>query len=117
VSGAGAVPYYTDWPTVDLLGLNDVEIAHAPLAGRSVVAHERWASLELLRDRRVELLDVTNRFVHPSADDKRLRHVRRYPELPLKQVPVRGRFLKFATLLPDDELERRLAPLEVTTIP
>ena len=29
VGDAGAIPYYSDWDTIDYLGLNDVRIAHS----------------------------------------------------------------------------------------
>lgn len=113
VSGAGAVPYYTDWPTLDLHGLNDVEIAHSPIAKRGWIGHERSASLELLRRRNVAVVDVVNRLVHDSRIDRRVRGARLYPELPLQVIPVRGRYFKFATPLSREELARALAPLEL----
>ena len=66
VTGAGAVPYYTDWPTVDALGLNDAEIARLPLEERGVIAHEREAPYEYLVRRRVVVFDVLNQIVHRS---------------------------------------------------
>lgn len=34
VGGAGALPYYTMLPTVDRLGINDLQIARLPIAER-----------------------------------------------------------------------------------
>src|SRR6266571_4532481 len=51
VGGAGAVPYYTDWPTVDRRGINDATIARLPLKEHGVVGHEHDAPYEYLRDR------------------------------------------------------------------
>jgi hypothetical protein len=40
---AGAMPYYSQFPTLDLLGLNDVTIAHTAVAmGRGQAGHEKF---------------------------------------------------------------------------
>jgi hypothetical protein len=115
VTGAGAIPYYTDWPTVDSLGLNDVTIARLPLEDRGVIAHEREAPYEYLVERKVVIFDVLNRLVHRTDRKKREKQHVIYDgrELPLKAVRARGRYLIFATLLTDEELEKTLAPLEI----
>ena len=112
VGGAGAVPYYTDWPTVDRRGLNDVFIARLPVVRRGRVGHERDAPHEYLVEREVAIFDVLNRIVHHS-DDVRSRRptvVREGHVLPLKAVKVRDHYLVFATTLSDDALEGRFAP-------
>jgi len=113
VTGAGAVPYYTDWPTVDRHGLNDVKIAHQPLAQRGVIAHERDASWEYLVERHVAIIDAVNRIVHRSPREKY-----RKPkvtiagrEVPLWMVNVRDRYLIFASTLERDELQALLGEL------
>jgi hypothetical protein len=115
VTGAGAVPYYTDWPTVDSLGLNDAEIARLPLEDRGVIGHEREAPYEYLVERKVVIFDVLNRVVHRTDRKRREQQhvIHDGRELPLKVVRVRGRYLIFATLLTDEELERTLSPLEI----
>ncbi len=57
-SAAGAVPYFTGWPTVDVRGLNDVTIARLPIAKRGHAGHERAASVEYLDKRRVAILEI-----------------------------------------------------------
>ena len=115
VGGAGALPYYTDWITIDRLGLSDVEIAHAPLAQRGVVAHEREPTFEYLRRRGVVVFDVLNRIVHRSdAQLHRIASVRfDGRNLPLRAVPVDGFYLIFATTKSDAELARIFHPLPV----
>jgi hypothetical protein len=56
---AGAIPFYSDLDTVDMLGLNDPEIAAhgalAPAIDRRP-GHRRWATLEYLDDKKVNLV-------------------------------------------------------------
>jgi hypothetical protein len=40
---AGAVPYFSDRPCVDLLGKNDPVIAKGPAAGAFVPGHDKWS--------------------------------------------------------------------------
>jgi hypothetical protein len=42
VHAAGQIPYYSDRPTVDLLGLNDPIVAKGPLAGPFYPGHDKW---------------------------------------------------------------------------
>ena len=63
VGGAGALPYYSGFPTIDFRGLNDVHIAHQEIEQRGWVGHEKVASLEYLRQRGVAIYDVCNRIV------------------------------------------------------
>jgi len=115
VGGAGAVPYYTDWTTIDRRGLNDATIAHLPLERRGSIGHERDAPFEYLLERKVVIFDVLNQIVHESDAEKRKRGsvVHDGHELPLKAVRVRGLTLIFATLVSDAELDRIFAGLEV----
>jgi hypothetical protein len=108
VYGAGAVPYYTQWPTVDYLGLNDVTTAHKSISTRRVVAHEKGASQSYLRRRKVELFDHLGRIVHTKQDvdqqcetDQGCR----------KSIKVLGYYLNFKTFLTDEEFKRRFEKL------
>jgi hypothetical protein len=119
VGGAGALPYYTDWVTIDRHGLNDVEVAHAPLPRRGLIGHEREPTYEYLQRRGVVIFDVLNRIVHRDAHQlNRIRSVhfddRR---LPLRAVYVDGVYLIFATTLSDAELDRTFHPLTVLRPP
>jgi hypothetical protein len=115
VTGAGAVPYYTDWTTVDALGLNDRYIAHLPLLKRGVIAHERHAPLAYLRRRGVVVFDVLNRLVYPLEALPRLpEHVTYDSELlPVRVVRLGEYCLAFATLVPDEEFARVFQNLKV----
>ena len=64
VTGAGAVPYYSGLPTVDLYGMNDVRIAHMEISERGVIAHEKRGSSDYMRERSVEVFDRLNKLVY-----------------------------------------------------
>ena len=115
-AGVGAVPYYTEWPTIDLHGLNDVEIAHLPIDTRDKApGHERFAPIDYLWSRGVEILDADNLLVHDGVTAKR--------GLPLKYggevLPTRafelddGKYIIFATPLSDADLQARLPGMEI----
>jgi hypothetical protein len=44
VDAAGIIPYYSDLPTLDMYGINDVHIAHLPVAqlGSGLAGHEKF---------------------------------------------------------------------------
>ncbi|MDP6932428.1 MAG: hypothetical protein QGG40_05900 [Myxococcota bacterium] len=65
-AGAGAIPYYTGWPTIDVLGLSDATVAHSETGERSMIAHEHYASQEYLERRKVVVFDALNALVHSS---------------------------------------------------
>lgn len=50
VEAAGALPYYAERPTIDMLGLNDAYIAHTPAqpSGAGVAGHEKIAPAYVL---------------------------------------------------------------------
>ena len=114
VGGAGAVPYYTGWPTVDRRGINDLKIARLPLVERGVVAHERDAPYAYLLERRVVVFDVFNRLVYDELDPRRPRVIEHDSTvLPVKTVRAGDRYLIFATLVSDEELRRTFGKLEI----
>jgi len=110
VGGAGALPYYTGWPTVDIRGLNDEYVAHMPLAARGAIGHERRAPLEYLVRRGVVVVDVYNQLVHDELPARKP-----FPEekLRLKVIPLEGRYLVFGTPASDEELARVFPGLEI----
>ena len=115
VGGAGAVPYYTSWPTVDYRGLSDVLIARTPVTERSVIGHEHKAPVEYLKERRVVIFDVLNKLVH-TENPMRYRAGKKFKNgdfWPLHAIRVGNRSLIFATLVPDDEFRRRLGHLDI----
>ena len=113
VSGAGALPYYTEWPTVDVLGLNDAEIARMPVEERGIVAHERHAPYEYLVRRKVAIFDVLNQLVWPPSQRRKAPSSAFYrgQSLSVRRVRTQNYELAFATTLSDDELTPVLAPL------
>ncbi len=58
--GVGAIPYYTEWYTLDELGLNDLYVARweGGEHGRGRIAHERQAPLGYSRAMRIQLLEA-----------------------------------------------------------
>ncbi len=51
VDAAGIIPYYTDLPSLDMLGLNDLHIAHleVPRLGSGLAGHEKFDPQYVLR--------------------------------------------------------------------
>jgi len=115
VGGAGAVPYYTDWPTVDRRGINDATIARLPLKERGVVGHEHDAPYEYLRDRRVVMFDVFNGIVHERGESQGYPDAMRHDDrlLPVRVVAAGGHELLFSTFLPEQDFRRTFARLEI----
>jgi len=112
--GAGAIPYYTQWPTVDLLGLNDVKIAHQKFNMSRRVGHQKRATNEYLRKRKVELLDVNNRIVVKWLVSKRPSKSQKCGNTNkgcLKIIKVGNYYLYFKTFLTDDEFRKRFEKL------
>jgi hypothetical protein len=111
VSGAGAVPYYTRWFTVDSLGLNDATIAHGPVAARGLPGHEHKASLAYLAAKRVALNDVFNRIVY-GGDLRQLRErVLQSGVADVRCLRADERYLLFTTTLSGEEFARSFANL------
>ncbi len=108
VTGAGAVPYYSKLPAVDLYGINDTMIAHQEIAERGVIAHEKRGSSDYMRERGVELFDRLNKLVHDvpvknqSCNDNRGCW---------KSIRVGRYYLNFITFLPDAAFEARFGAL------
>lgn len=113
--GAGAVPYYTDWTTVDYRGLNDIVVAHTPIDRIGQVAHERRAPLAYLRKRRVEIFDVTRLNLVPRKLHKKYLRPWRYDKFKgkLRVLKIGRRYLVFATFLSKREFRRRFGHLDV----
>ncbi len=56
VTRAGAIPYYSRLPTLDMLGLNDTHIAHADVdLGKGIAGHEKY-DIDYVLERRPEIL-------------------------------------------------------------
>jgi len=113
-SGAGALPYYTDWPTVDLLGINDKTVARMPIIDRGIIGHERWAPYDYLLKRQVVILDTFNRVVFDENILDGRSRFRDYGSTPvlLKAYRVDDKYLIFGSLVPDEELVRVFGRLE-----
>ena len=82
-TAAGAIPYFSDLPTIDELGLNDRFVAmhgapHSPAPG-----HRRIATLHYLRERGVNLV------IHrPGFDCRRRQEPDLHAGLPLVLIPL-----------------------------
>jgi hypothetical protein len=108
VTGAGAVPYYSELPAVDLYGMNDITIAHQQITERGVIAHEKRGSSDYMRERGVELFDRLNKLVHDVPVQNQS-----CPDNSgcWKSINVGPYYLNFVTFLPDDEYDRRFGKL------
>ena len=125
VGGAGAVPYYTGWTTVDRRGLNDAYIARLPLERRGVIGHERDAPLEYLKERKVAVFDFFNQLIHSHPNDllqafqqrhgpdfaRRLTHGGR--PLRIRAVRLETDYLIFATFVSNRALEKLFPGREI----
>ena len=110
VTGAGAVPYYTDWPTVDRHGLNDRYIANLPVVERSVMGHEHDAPLEYLERRRVVINDAFNQLVFWNAEDIPAAGDWLEPR-PLYIADLGDAYLVFDSFVPEAEVRQAFARL------
>jgi len=104
VTGAGAVPYYTMWPTMDVLGLNDVVVAHTPIKKHGVIAHEKVAPTAAIRARGIELFDAADHIVwnNPGRHEHCANDAGCW-----KSLSAGGVWLNFVTFLGDEEFQRR----------
>lgn len=122
VGGAGVIPYYTRLPTIDIIGLNDVHVAHSPPDGDIPLAgHRHMASIDYLRQRGVVIwpaVGVTVVFDRPVldvSDDPLFADAppRPPPPLPLRIVKARDRYLIFMTLVPEEKFRQVFQRLEI----
>ena len=117
--GVGAIPYYTEWETIDFRGLNDLEVARMPVGDRNATpGHERLAPIEYLWERGVEMLDADNMIVHDTPSTKLggpLKYGGR--QLMTRVYELDGKYLIFATNLSDEAFARRFPHLELLTAP
>jgi arabinofuranosyltransferase len=106
VGGAGALPYYTRWTTVDRHGLSDAYIARLPADRARAVAHQHDAPFDYLEEREVVVFDVFNRLVHFGTGrlQHRLKRFHQGRPLPLRAVAVGNRYMVFGTFVSDAEL-------------
>ena len=117
VKGAGALPYYTRWPTVDRLGLNDAAIVRMPVERRRLVAHEHDAPFEYLEDRGVVVMDMFNGllFKQLSPLGNRLKSIHDGRPVPMRAIALGDRYMIFGTFVSDEELARIFAPHAIIT--
>lgn len=115
VGGAGAVPYYTRWTTVDRRGLNDARIARTPIREHGIVGHEHDAPHEYLVERKVVVFDCFNQLLFESEGLRSRTGAYQHDGHPLalRGIALDERALVFATYVSDDELARRFPGLEI----
>ncbi len=121
VGGAGALPYYTMWPAVDFIGLTDAHIAHQESSTgpeHLLAGHQKWGSLDYLRERRVVMLDALNQIVFdepydPDNDPFAILRMMVIPDVELRTVKVKDKYLVFATLVSEEEFQRVFGHLEI----
>ncbi len=111
--GAGAVPYYSEWPTIDYRGLNDVGIARSEILPNGEIAHQHAASREYLSQRRVVVFDSLNGLFHSDPERYRGGVRRATGSWDLRAIRL-GRFaLVFTTMVDDAEFRRLFGHLEI----
>jgi arabinofuranosyltransferase len=115
VGGAGALPYYAGWPTLDFRGLNDPHIARSPLKERGTIAHEHFASEPYMRERGVVVFDSLNNLVHEGdVSQYRDRAAKRGEQFwKLRAVRLGEHTMVFSTFVPEPEFQHIFGHLEV----
>lgn len=118
--GAGAMPYYSGFPILDLHGLNDVVIAHTPIERRGVISHEKVATVDYVRERGAVLCNVLNRFVF-DENEEQYRNLMNplfsgfhpYFPKPIRCVRALGKYIVFGTTLAEEDFLRVFARFDV----
>jgi hypothetical protein len=118
VGGAGAVPYYTRWTTVDRRGLNDATIARLPVEGRGFVGHEHDAPRAYLVARRVAVFDYYNQLLVKRQGLPQLRGPFAHDghALAMRAIELGERALVFGTFVDDAELARLFPGARILTL-
>jgi hypothetical protein len=118
VRGAGALPYYSGFPILDLHGLNDKVIARSAVEERGIIAHEKMATPEYVRERAPVICNVLNTIVFEDRAqaaplfDPRFRHYAWFPQ-PVRCVRALGKVLVFGTTLTDEEFRAKFAKFDI----
>jgi hypothetical protein len=115
--GAGAMPYYSELPILDLHGLNDEHIAHQPIEERGVISHEKVATLEYVLERAPVMVNVRNRFVFEHLPGRVFGPRRLPPEpyfpQPLRAVKIWDHYIMFGTTLDEEAYRKKFARFEI----
>ena len=115
VGGAGALPYYSGFTTLDFRGLNDPHIARSPIEERGTIAHEHFATEAYMRERGVVVFDSLNHLVHEGDVSKfRGQEARRGDRFwKLRAVKLGDHTMVFSTFVPEPEFQRVFGHLEI----
>jgi len=106
----GALPYLTGLVTIDYHGLNDVRIARMPVANDGRLAHEHEATIDYLKERKVDMHLAESRGLRPNP--KATFRDRDKPFKPYwKNVPVGDEYLSFASYVSEERFREVFGPL------
>ncbi len=113
VGGAGALPYFSELYTVDMLGWNDTYISHLPPVERGRIGHEHAPPFEYLQAQRVDVIDALNTPIRTGDPATFPRSIEKpYYQGSLRCLEVEpGWYLVFATAISEEDFERRLGHL------
>lgn len=75
VTAAGAIPYYSQLKTIDMLGLNDAYVAKHGIRFSTMPGHQRMAQIQYLQDQHVHII-----LYYPSLVSKDEYMFQRYQE-------------------------------------
>jgi hypothetical protein len=92
--GVGALPYYTQWYTLDKHGLNDVYLAHRPIKRRGQIAHEHVAPLRYLKEKQIAVSLVRNRLLLEYDMPKELKKLEKLKKTRRRTIRKRNAKLK-----------------------
>ena len=115
--GAGAMPYYSEFPILDLHGLNDVTIAHQEIQRRGVVSHEKVATLAYVRERGAVMCNVLNKFVFDERPELLMSpmfngHHPYFPK-PVRCIAVKGKYIVFGTTLSAERFRETFGKFQI----
>jgi hypothetical protein len=106
VRGAGALPYFSRLPIVDIHGLNDRTVARKPLERRGKVGHEKHASEEYLRERKTAIVEIFRRIIYPpgfSPDSRQAEVSEPFFSGKVRRLRIDGTHLAIGTTLPEED--------------
>lgn len=115
--GAGAMPYYSELPILDLHGLNDVTIAHQPIEERGIISHEKVATLEYVQARAPLMVNVRNKFVFDHVPEHLFDLENKPPEPyfpdPIRMLRIFDHYIVFGTTLDEAAYRERFKDYEI----
>lgn len=115
VHPAGAIPYFSGLPTVDIYGLNDRWVAQHGTPGRRIAGHRRKAPYSYLVERGVNIIVGFPKYYCPDTDSE---IPGRYNWMPVLLIPMKsGCYLVANYLTPHPRIDALIKQGTIQVIP